>query len=220
MKKGFTLSETLIALAIVGIISVMVIPTTSRRVRNNIYASTLQSAVAQIMDALEEATAEQHVNDIAYLYENANNSTTREELFLSEKLNSIADCGSTPEPCFASAYSTLNNTALDDFTSGYNAYVTIKNGASVALRFPVDSANPDEVVQGEILIDANGSKTPNIYGRDTFKLSLHADSAIGAFGDLADDETMESALAKCRAGSDYNFMCYYYISQNDWKNDY
>ena len=39
-KKGFTLSETLIALAIVGIISVMVIPTTSRRVRNNIYAST------------------------------------------------------------------------------------------------------------------------------------------------------------------------------------
>ena len=219
MKKGFTLSEVLVALAIVGVISVMVIPESSRRIYNSVYISTLQSSVAQILDALNEAKAEQRINDLAYLYEDRQEGQTAEQLFMIDKMNAVGDCGDSPDGCFGSSYTTLNKTALNNFTSGYNAYVSIKNGASIAISFPEGDVDDEDSV-GEILVDANGAKAPNVYGRDAFKLSLRGDSSVGAYGEVTSSETIESALAKCKSGTTHNYMCYYYLSQNDWKNDY
>ena len=215
MKKGFTLFETLIALAIVGIVAILVMPSFLRKMYNNTYVSVLQSTVSQLADGLREATAIQHINDLGYLLESPEEDYNREDVFLSTYV-STSSCGDTPGDCFAGSYKNINGDILEDYTAGYNDYAVLGTGASVGLILPVPNGEFSD--DGEVLVDVNGSKGPNTVGRDVFKFVLMGNSAMGVFEDIPDDD--DEVIESCKSASDNGYMCYYYLSQNDWRMDY
>ena len=48
MKKGFTLSEILITLTIVGVVAALTVPAVMKNYRNRLYVAQLQKTYAQI----------------------------------------------------------------------------------------------------------------------------------------------------------------------------
>ena len=53
MKKGFTLSEILITLGIVGVVAVLTVPSVMKNYRNRMYVAQLQKTYSQIHDAAQ-----------------------------------------------------------------------------------------------------------------------------------------------------------------------
>ena len=51
MKRGFTLSEVLITLGIVGVVAVLTVPSVMKNYRNRLYVSQLQKVYSQISEA-------------------------------------------------------------------------------------------------------------------------------------------------------------------------
>ncbi|MDE6137868.1 MAG: type II secretion system GspH family protein [Candidatus Gastranaerophilales bacterium] len=53
MNKGFTLSEILITLGIVGIVAVLTVPGVMKNYQNRLYTAQLEKIYAQLSDAAQ-----------------------------------------------------------------------------------------------------------------------------------------------------------------------
>ena len=73
MKKGFTLSEVLITLGIVGVVAVLAIPGVMRNYQNRLYTAQLQKTYAQISDAIQSIMNDEQTDDF---YETTAGSST------------------------------------------------------------------------------------------------------------------------------------------------
>ena len=58
MKKGFTLSEVLITLGIVGLIAALTIPAVMKNYKNRLYVSQLQKVYSQLSDATKSVISD------------------------------------------------------------------------------------------------------------------------------------------------------------------
>ena len=67
MKKGFTLSEVLITLGIVGVVAVLTIPGVMKNYKNRLYTAQLQKAYSQISDAAQAIMNDEHVDNFTKL---------------------------------------------------------------------------------------------------------------------------------------------------------
>ena len=63
MKKGFTLSEVLITLGIVGVVAVLTVPGVMKNYKSRLYTAQLQKAYAQIADSVQAMMNDQHVDN-------------------------------------------------------------------------------------------------------------------------------------------------------------
>ena len=62
-KKGFTLSEVLITLGVLGIVAVLTIPGVMKNYQNRLYTAQLEKVYAQISDATQSIMNDQHVDN-------------------------------------------------------------------------------------------------------------------------------------------------------------
>ena len=86
----------------------------------------------------------------------------------------VKDCGNSSAPCFASSYKKLSGS-----NSNFKCYkycMVLASGASVGLA---------DLENGIFLfaVDVNGTKGPNIFGRDAFSLFIYTSN--GVIDDLA-----------------------------------
>ena len=63
MKKGFTLSEILITLTIVGVVAALTVPAVMKNYRNKMYTAALQKTYNQLSDATIAIMNDEHVDD-------------------------------------------------------------------------------------------------------------------------------------------------------------
>ncbi|MDD3149952.1 MAG: prepilin-type N-terminal cleavage/methylation domain-containing protein [Candidatus Gastranaerophilales bacterium] len=190
-RKAFTLAETLIVIAIIGIIASIVTPmlfgTTSD--------AELKAAWKKQYSDLTQATmmiVADNGGSLAGAY--TGNLTGSEDLknaYIS-KLNIIKDCsgtssyggtgtGASAEGCWhseASIWYKLNGTTLGSCT---HPGLILNNGS--LMRLAVENSNCSMVAGdftkcGYIEIDVNGFKKPNTYGKDIFTTELTSNSLI------------------------------------------
>ena len=212
MKKGFTLSELLIVLGIIGVIAVLTLPNIIKGTHKKTNTAVLQSTFSMIADSIEEAMAEQGIRDWTdRSFSDSDKAEVQDSLFLNRYLNVVKDCGTSSGDCFASSYKDISGSVLSGIFSDYNAFVKLKNGASVAFSSPGSS-------DGRIMvtIDVNGLDKPNIAGRDLFVLTFNTNGDISPMGIKEDDVTFEG----CAKFENYGTSCFLYLQRKNWEFDY
>ena len=207
IKRAFTLLEVLIVLAIIGIITVLVLPTFTKNVNNEINATVLKSTFADVTNAFQQAMIDEGVRRISDM-------DISEKALVKKYFDVSQDCGQNLTPCFSDSYTKLNGESRE-FLDKINGYVaTISNGSSIALNLNHDGSSAYCV-----RIDTNGPKAPNVVGRDRFSACFD-DRGKYNFNHVANSTTLSSSDVKDLAEKCYkngnSEACFDLLVFSDW----
>jgi len=197
-RFAFTLAEVLITLGIIGVVAALTIPTLMANYQKVQEIAGLKKAYAEITEALKlmatDAGCPDNLGCVDALDSETNNTvgnTTDQLGNQFKKYFKLAkDCGSTYDAsdantkCLSDSYSMGYKGATggyqianmnDDQNGGYN-FITA-DGFAISLRSngSCDSNDASSKTNlnlnqdcGQLIVDINGSKGPNFFGRDIF----------------------------------------------------
>ncbi len=215
-KNAFTLTEILIALAVIGVIAGTTIPVFITNTNNHAYVAGLKRGYL----ALKTATSEIIMENAGTAESLAGNGTIHPDMDdLMEKYCTKLSCmrkcnvGAPSQDCWAIPGKSLDgNTTWNWNTNFQNSTISsavLSNGMTVAFYFLPNVApkcNDAGVLKSDgggygcatILLDVNGFKKPNIHGRDIYTFYLHKEGFIPAGTKGKRITTMQA---------DYNIYC-------------
>ena len=159
-------------MGIIGVVSAMTVPTLMQNYQKKSYVTQLHKVYNELNQALLQYQTD---NNAVNIKEAGLNSTSAYNDFQKKYFKVVQDCGSDSEPCFADSYRKISGVD-SNFTCTSNCMV-IASGVSIGCRI-----GSNNIVQ--FVVDVNGTKGPNIYGRDAFSLYLYSNGVI-------DDLTLE-----------------------------
>lgn len=170
-KCAFTLSEVLIAVAIVGVIAAIVLPMVVTRYQKNILNHQYKREVQSINNAVTDLAIGENKTTFfsTMMYYDSEPSSYEENagLFLKKYFKVARYCGENNGNCFASAYYTYKDNLRKVYTPEYKgACAQLKNGMSICITPQVGNLG----VHG--LLDLNGKKGPNVFGEDLRDFSI------------------------------------------------
>ena len=190
MKKAFTLSELIIALGIVGVISALCIPQLSDNIEKTRTASILGKVIKQVETGVAN-----------YMVDDADETGASAETLLgtSNVNNFMAPVsGILPKYIGAVAPETQESYTVCEYESSTcepldtNLMSTYKfNKIPAAIKFIDNSSNvlednKDTVIK-TIKVDVNGfNKKPNQYGKDVFIIKILNDGRVVPNGEASD----------------------------------
>jgi len=215
-KKGFSLAEILITLAVIGVVAAMGIPALFNNTKNqeNVvalkkYAGTLESSLRLYM-ANNGCSGDLSVCTSSF--------STVDELYniFKPSLSVAKDCGTASGlGCFSSGvnYKKLNSSIIPSLGifDGLGYYtVRLVDGAALYIDILDSSCSQDRSrsnngplfhVCGTAVIDVNGVKSPNQAGRDTFIFFITRSGVIpiGTYDDV--DYSNPAGIAQCDPSS-------------------
>lgn len=185
-KSGFTLAEVLITLVIIGVIAALTIPTAI----NNTKEQELKSQFAKAYSTVSQALYKTEMNNFygyAKCYYGQNGLSTE-----------ISECNKFFNTLFSQTLSVqkicTNNSLSNGCIPAYRTYAT-SGGWSGFNQGNIENTNSSYVLSdGQIiirypwsmpdfLIDINGHKGPNVYGKDLFGFQLKRNENTGIFLD-------------------------------------
>ena len=211
-KLGFTLSEVLITLGIIGIVAVLTIPAVMKNYRNRLYVAQLQKTYAQISDAVQAIMIDEHTSNFyetkAAMQNACTNAATGDcsagaGYFLNKYFKVLKrNCGSGANACAAASYKTIGNADAGQLAGDYCIQTT--NGAAICMAKDAENNFVD------LNIDINGQAEPNIAGRDTFYLTIQKNGTVTDYRETSED----SCSIKTSAG------CFNKVRNAGWKMEY
>lgn len=151
---AFTLTEVLLAVLIVGIIAALVLPAVVTKYQDKTFESAFNREVHSLQDSIDSLAA---VENQQSFYETT--LAKAPETYMKKYLRVSKYCGTSGKDCFGKFYSEYSDHEKKTYTPSYDGNCAIlKNGTSVCLN--VNGGSID------MLIDVNGPKGPNVFGRD------------------------------------------------------
>lgn len=207
-SQSFTLTEILIALAVVAVISVLVLPVITTRAQNKAFQVSYEAHVKKILnslDALPIAEDADSIDGTMMFTKNANleDFTDTSGAYMKKYMKVAKYCGNVPGECFASHYVEYknNNKAEYDITGIKGACSVLKNGVSICLRPAVQNDDNARLVSG--YIDLNGKKGPNVFGRDLRSFTIDLKDSVVYSVENPDDviviQDTDNVAAPCDA---------------------
>ena len=179
LKSAFTLAEVLLATAIVGIIAGLVLPTTISKVQNRGFDQAYERNVQAVADAINSLIVVENKDFFKtemYKDSTPSNYDSTSGTFMKNYMKISKYCGSgdAAKNCFADTYYKYNQNKKEVYEPTYKgACAILKNGASICLTPQIGATAPKGI------IDLNGKKGPNVYGRDIRNFSLTSKTRIG-----------------------------------------
>lgn len=175
MQKGFTLSEILITLGIIGVVAAMTLPTVINNSRNKALETALKKNYSVIEQALNMYQAQ---NGERFLVENAERGSVKSMLM--NYMKSVQDCGmgsNDPQACIpnygignennSKVYKTFNGKTELGLSKFDDGQFVINDGSLIL----IENVESSGVVY--ISVDVNGyNKNPNRFGQDLFMFQL------------------------------------------------
>ncbi len=182
-KWAFTLPEVLLAVAIVGLISVLVIPAIVTKYQNRVFDQAFErekQALHDILQQLYVTEGKMSFEDTMMFYHNPNNDTvsasiyaTHSGAFLKKYMRVIKYCEyNAVRNCFSTDYYKTYDPEHKDkgYTSAQLAAsyggscAMLKNGASICIGPQIKTKNSSKNIK--VMMDINGPSGPNVWGRD------------------------------------------------------
>lgn len=199
-KKGFTLSEVLITVVVIGIVAAMTIPTLMNDYHYKTYSAKIKKSVYEFSSAVD-----------TFITEEGKTSLTSTSLFgdsgldkfMTNKFNVIKTCSNSSDGCFASSYKSINGSNSNGNFSCSKSY-TLADGSAVCLTIGEDKKNVT------LNIDINGTESPNMGGRDMFSFTVDSNGVV------KDTDVNES---KCK-GSSVGDSCFSLLRDKGFVMDY
>lgn len=234
LLHGFTISETLIAVGIIGVISVLTIPNVVKNYQRNANLVGLKKVYTELQNNLTVFQTENYRNRSLYASRLAS-GTNDVKSFFTDYYKINKDCGAVSQPCFAASYDSIDGTSVA-FACANGHSVLLANGtavcmvpASPATKTPKedDPTQFDETpaAPATVFVDINGTNAPNIGGRDMFTFNIYGDYSI----DVVEPDKIKNGTAKgsrdtlfadnCLASAT-GLGCFGKILNDDWKMNY
>ena len=216
---AFTLAEVLVTLGIIGIVSALTVPSLTQNWQRQAYVTQLHKVYNEFQQGLEAAMAEKQYKNVKELFM-ANSSTcgadAHEKSFLHDHFKVVKDCGSNTTQCFASTYKTISGNSSAASFNGYK--VTIAGGSAIAFNMSGDGGS------GHVYVDTNGTKGPNIWGRDMFVMTVMRDGTLDVDG-MSSTQSVDNRRSlrvnyssNCTSGNGHG--CFGRILNDDWQMNY
>ena len=180
MKKGFTLAEVLITLAIIGVVAAMTIPTLISNYQKQQYVVGIQRNISVLTNAFKLMLANEQVDTIVQSkFPTVHSSATAEEISMQDMLEGFEYLskfikidnmcyGETEDSC--SAYKN-DYYFLDPNMESLGPMVGVPyfqlNDGTIVYCAPAAVSDTDKDTPTHILyVDVNGENPPNRFGRD------------------------------------------------------
>ena len=220
MKKGFTLTELLMALTIVGVLAVLTIPILMNNVHNRVFANQVKNMAATIEQLAQDELIAHRTRDLS------DTDFGDPEKLLSDKHFSIAKSCTSDESltkCWkttATGKDKIQYKALNKSNANPSNGITIilKNGVMFRYTAPTSSENVSGDIVGKILMDINGNDKPNIAGRDFFSFYVtNKGKIVDRSYTAKSNDSLNDKKTKCKSNPWY---CYGALADNGWKMDY
>lgn len=218
IKNGFTLSEILITLGIVGIVAAMTIPNLINKIQEHRTVTKLKATYSILSQAIKLAGEEVgYPEEWGITGRNAKSSAIAAEK-LKPYLKILTDCGMpnngkiASDKCFPQEMSALNGTICQSYQNS-KYYVSLMNGTSVAIEGEDCRAN----ICMYFLIDVNGIAPPNTWGIDIFEFSYNP--SVGLVPSGHPQNSSNTYKTFCKNKNSKGWGCAYYVL-NFGKMDY
>lgn len=170
MKKAFTLAEVLITLGIIGVVAAMTLPSMIAKYQNKVMITNLKKVYTELSQVVLLFKVDDNVMDLS---NSSLNSDTAFENFIEKYFKVVKQCNSAAHPCFSSSYKKISGVTSQFNIGCHGKSYVLASGASICARY-----NSSTNVIAEIHIDVNGTKNPNVFGRDAFNLFLYSNGVI------------------------------------------
>ena len=173
MKKGFTLAEVLITLAIIGIVAALTIPSLANGYQKRVLTSQLQKAYAELSQAGAMVMADEMGEDFK------SSKALREEEFVGKYVKSAGSASfADTYGAYGSGHENFSTSKSELFNSGdHYSCGKLKTGASFCVCYDSNS----QMNIGSGWLDTNSDKGPNLIGRDMFAIGFGKDGTIGDY---------------------------------------
>lgn len=183
MKRAFTLTEVLIAVAIVGIIAALVLPKAIESYQIKTMEYGFNREVQTIEDSINSLAVNENKADFfsTMMYmdtmpKDSSNSIydNTAGLYMKKYLRTSKMCDN-PKDCFADTYYQYNaGKSRSEYKPDYKGSCAIlKNGMSICMIPQIGAAD----ITG--IIDLNGKKGPNVLDRDLRTFSIASKTRVG-----------------------------------------
>jgi len=169
-RKAFTLAETLITLAIIGVIAAMTVPTLISKYQKHTYVVGLKKAYSQLSNAVKMIPLME--NCPAGDYECASfptyggiDETPKKTYILSKQFKTVKNCHTNDQSDCSYIRNIFSNAGFipgDDWLFGFSTQDGMVFG----------------VHDWILAVDVNGEKGPNKVGRDQFAFNINNTSGI------------------------------------------
>lgn len=191
VKKGFTLAEVLITLGIIGVVAALTIPALMQNIQDAQFKSAWKKEFSQL-----NQTVNLYLQDNITLFGVGNYANALQSYYkITQYCNSHASVQGCWVPSGANFYlkqawgfaraGIPDNSANPDL--GVSQGLVLADGTMVSTFAPWNATcNTAGSVCGWIIVDVNGSKTPNTVGRDVFGVWVMRDRII-PIGNVAID---------------------------------
>ena len=157
-KSGFTLAETLITLVVIGVVSVMVIPTIINKMNDKHFKMAYKKAYSDINQAFREDISLNQFPERSDYYDNTFATFTYNKL--KEKFQVLKSCeNNNGLNCWVENDTIWDNKPLN---SG-RAFIDLSGRSWIEFH----------TGRGIYLVDTNGEKGPNRFGKDRFGFSFY-----------------------------------------------
>ena len=199
MKKfiAFTLSEVLVTLGIIGVVSAMTVPTLMRNHQRQVFTTQLRKVYSEMSQAFQQVMTDRHAINLTEtkMFKNG------PETFFKTYLKTTQVCkGSDMSDCLGTGYEDFDGKALSvtNFASN-SACAVLTSGAVVCMTPAMYMA-----------VDVNGKQGPNIAGRDYFGLQVYPNGEINGACNVAQSVDYDVSLR----------TAFGHIVKNGWQMDY
>ncbi len=216
-RLGFTLAEVLVTLGIIGVVSAMTVPTLMQNHQRKTYVTQLHKFYNELSQALIQYQTDKNALNLKEAGLTDDNAL---KSFFQSYFKVVNDCGSEQEPCFAptNVYRKINDSEqIGTYLTG--GYFSITSGASVGFASTITG---DRVAS--VYVDINGSKGPNIAGRDIFAIYIYNDGTVddwSADGSKPDKDVRDTNYAAdCDSASNDWTGCFGKILNDNWEMTY
>ena len=215
MKKGFTLAEVLITLSIIGIVSVLTIPSMVKYYKYKLYASALKKTYSQLVDAAQQAMNDELTNDFFKTTSGSirNGSRTEGAAYFLKNYFKIAreNCGNASPSCVANVYTSTGGATMTGQKTGWGYCAQNTNGVSFCMSNWPDAGNNGKA---QVMVDINGQDPPNITGVDAFVMSILSDGSVVDWSNNPD--VCNTKQSSNNHASDYATGCLTKVMQAGW----
>ncbi len=223
MKKGFTLTELLMAMTIVGVIAVLTVPILMNNIQNRVFANQVKNMAATIEQLAQDELIAHRTRDLSDTdFGDPAKLLSDKHFSIVKKCtasNSKKDCWKTTATGKDKVtYKFLNKSGnANPSTAGIT--IMLKNGVIMRYTKPASTYNKSEDIVGQMLFDINGNDKPNIAGRDFFGFFVtNKGKIVDRSYTTESDDTLETKITKCKNNNVY--YCYGALIDNGWKMDY
>jgi prepilin-type N-terminal cleavage/methylation domain-containing protein len=222
MKKGFTLSEVLITLAVLGVVAAMTIPVVSGNTREAEFKAKAKKTYSVLTQAFAMASLQGYSPVHTAADGDATNIIQWFEKYLSPNLSLIKKCTDLPtnklEEMGQMSWFPKGQCWHEGHTNGLNGkrvYCSetnsIGNGVVQAVLNDGTFINMDSYGSGSmntyfgqeisgagivLFFDVNGSKKPNVLGKDIYVAVYHDGGLAPAYVSKTDQEAESECSAK------------------------